>query len=423
MTCQNASNIARALPTPKRLVIKIGSSILTQALDSTFENTDSGQTQVDYHAAATAPRNESKTPASQKVDSSVQVARIQALCAEIATLKATIPEIILVSSGAVACGFSLLGFPSRPKDIIDKQACAAVGQARLLWHYEQAFREHGLQIAQILLTKDDLSNPKRYLYASAALRRLLELQAIPIINENDPVLVDELKYIETFGDNDNLAALVAGMVDADLLLILSDVDGLYTANPATNPSAKRIGEVHAIDESIFALAGESPTSGAVGTGGMASKLHAAKKAVQRGCNVAIIKGDDARNIKAFLSGADIGTYFHLPTSNIKKRRFYIGYVAIPQGKLIVDSGALRALRANKSLLPKGVLSVEGIFEAGDVVSVYDECGQEIARGKSRYNAHDSRLIIGKDSARIGEILGQSYGDCLLHKDDIALLDT
>lgn len=413
---------------PKRLVIKIGSSILTRSLDSA--------------QSTSAPESKSSLDSKGSPDSpestSVQVARIQALCAEIAALKATIPEIVLVSSGAVACGFSLLGFPSRPKDIIDKQACAAVGQARLLWHYEQAFREHGLQIAQILLTKDDLSNPKRYLYASAALRRLLELGAIPIINENDPVLVDELKYIESFGDNDNLAALVAGMIDADLLLILSDVDGLYTANPATNKDAKPIREVREIDESIFALAGEnlaniggtggqsgvanvSSMSGAVGTGGMASKLHAAKKALQRGCNVAIIKGDDARNIREFLAGAEIGTYFHLPESNIKKRRFHTAYVAIPQGRLVVDSGALKALRANKSLLPKGVLEVQGSFDAGDVVSVQSECGQEIARGKSRYNAHESRLIIGKDSACISQILGQSYGDCLLHKDDIALL--
>lgn len=374
----------------KRLVIKIGSSILTQSLDSS-EGT------------------------------CVQVERINALCAQIAALKASISEIVIVSSGAVASGFSLLGFAQRPKDIIDKQACAAVGQARLLWQYEQAFSKHSLHIAQILLTKDDLSNPKRYLYASAALRRLLELGAIPIINENDPVLVDELKYIETFGDNDNLAALVAGMIDADLLLILSDVDGLYSANPATNPNAKRISEVREISEQITSLA-EQDTNSAVGTGGMASKLKAAKKAMQTGCNVAIIKGANADNIAKFFNGEDVGTYFHLPANAMKKRKFYIGYVAIPKGKLCIDSGAQAAIKSGKSLLPKGVLEVQGSFEAGDVVGIYNPQSQEIARGKARYNGYECAQIIGRDSKDIARILGQSYGDCLIHCDDMAILE-
>lgn len=375
----------------KRLVIKIGSSILTQPLDSSSEST------------------------------CVQVERINALCTQIATLKASISEIVIVSSGAVASGFSLLGFLQRPKDIIDKQACAAVGQARLLWQYEQAFSKHSLHIAQMLLTKDDLSNPKRYLYASAALRRLLELGTIPIINENDPVLVDELKYIETFGDNDNLAALVAGMIDADLLLILSDVDGLYSANPATNPNAKRISEVLEISEQITNLA-EQDTNSAVGTGGMASKLKAAKKAMQTGCNVAIIKGANAENIAKFFNGEDVGTYFHLPANAIKKRKFYISYVAIPKGKLYIDYGAQKAIKDGKSLLPKGVLEVQGSFEAGDAVSIYTPQHQEIARGKARYSGYECAQIIGRDSKDIAKILGQSYGDCLIHCDDMAILE-
>lgn len=378
----------------KRLVIKIGSSILTNPLDSSVRES---------HKAC------------------VQVERLNALCAQIARLKQDISDILIVSSGAVASGFSLLGFPSRPKDMIDKQACAAVGQAHLLWHYEQAFSKHSLHIAQILLTKDDLSHPKHYLYASATLTRLLELGTIPIINENDPVLVDELKYIETFGDNDNLAALVASMIGADLLLILSDVDGLYNANPATNPNATRISEVVEISEQITSLA-EQSAENSVGTGGMASKLKAAKTAMQAGCNVAIIKGTEADNIARFFNGEDVGTYFHLPTNAIKKRRFYIGYVAIPRGRLIVDSGAKAALQEGKSLLPKGVLEVIGSFEIGWVVSVYDRAGAEFARGKIRYSSYDCAQIIGRDSKDIATILGQSYGDCLIHRDDMAILE-
>ncbi len=405
----------RNLERIKTLVIKIGSSILTQHLPQ------------DDKPQSKCQESGSKVESMQSIDSAqIQTERIQALSAQIAKLKKHIPEIIIVSSGAVASGFSLLGFTKRPKDIIDKQACAALGQVRLIWNYERFFGEHNIRVAQILLTKDDLSNPKRYLYAHSSLKRLLEFNVIPIINENDPVLIDELKYIETFGDNDNLAALVAGMIDADLLLILSDVDGLYTANPLTNKNAKRISEVTLINEDILRLAKTDKstskhTSTKVGTGGMQSKLLAAKKALDVGCNVAIIKGDDAQNITRFFAYEDIGTYFCLPQNSMKKRRFYIGYVAIPQGKLKLDSGAVRALFTKKSLLPKGILSVEGSFEAGDVVGIYDMQECEIARGKVRYNAQEIGQILGLESSKIAKVLGHKFGDEVIHRDDIALL--
>ncbi len=346
--------------------------------------------------------------------------RIQELTQHISKLKNKIPNIIIVSSGAVACGFKALGFDKRPKDIVNKQASAAIGQARLMWLYQEFFAQSNINVAQILLTKDDLSNRKRYLYARLALKRLLELGAIPIINENDTILVDELKYIETFGDNDNLGALVAGIVDADLLLILSDVDGLYTANPSKNPKAKQISEVVYIDEKILNLAGGSISN--VGTGGMRQKLNAAKKALEIGCDVAIIKGLEPNNIERFFNGEKIGTYFSRPYSNIKRRKFWIGYAAIPRGKIYIDDGAKTALTHNKSLLPKGIKKLDGRFKTGDIVAILDSNAQEIARGKIRYDYAEVAKIMNHNSSEIGDILGYKLCDEVIHKDDLILFE-
>ncbi len=373
----------RKLPTIETLVIKIGSSII------------SGN------------------------DLGLNNERIAAIANEISALKKQIPNIIIVSSGAVAAGFKLLGFETRPKDIVDKQASAAVGQARLIWKYEQDFAKHGINVAQVLLTKDDLSNRKRYLNARSALKRLLELKVIPIINENDTILVDELKYIETFGDNDNLGALVASLVDADMMLIMSDVDGLYTKDPTKHDDAKLINNVDYIDDSILNSAGKSISN--VGTGGMASKIQAAKKALDVGCEVAIIKGMVPENISKFFTGELIGTHFSHKDSGINRRKFWIGHAAIPKGFIIIDNGAEKALCNHKSLLAKGIVAVEGKFTAGEVVSVMTENRVEIARGKIRYSSTETQKILKKNSSEIFDILGYKVSDEVIHIDDIYLL--
>ena len=325
----------------------------------------------------------------------------------------------------MACGFKQLGLKSRPKDIVDKQASAAIGQARLMWEYQQAFSKHSLRVAQILLTKDDLTSRKRFTHAHSCIMRLLHFGIIPIINENDTILVDELKYIETFGDNDNLAALVAGTISADLLLILSDVDGLYSANPATNPDARKIDEVEDIDEGVLALT-QSDDTNLVGTGGMSSKLLATKKALNMGCAVAIIKGNEEQSITRFFELKRVGTYFALPKEILarRKKRFWIESVAIPQGKIIIDLGASQALRRNKSLLPKGILGVVGEFRSDEVVSICLQEGErllEIARGQSKYSATEVAKIARCDSRQIESILGKSRGDEVVHIDEIVLL--
>lgn len=374
----------RKIPKIETLVIKIGSSIL------------SGD------------------------DMGINATRISKIVFHVAELKKKIPNILIVSSGAVAAGFRLLGFKSRPKDIVDKQASAAVGQARLVWTYEQEFEKYSIHVAQILLTKDDLSNRKRYLNAKAALDRLLTLGVVPVINENDTILVDELKYIETFGDNDNLGALVACIVDADMLLIMSDVDGLFTGDPSKDKNAKIVSEVKDIDENIFKLAGGSFSG--VGTGGMSSKLAAAKKAVEAGCEVAIIKGMEPENITKFFNGENIGTFFSLSKEITTRRKFWIGYAAIPKGKIFVDKGAQVALLNNKSLLPKGVIGLEGKFVTGDVVGIFGEDKVEIARGKVRYTAIDINKIKGRKSSEIESVLGYKITDEVAHADDIMILD-
>ncbi|OHU85885.1 hypothetical protein BKN38_00345 [Helicobacter sp. CLO-3] len=424
----------QALHTPQTLIIKIGSSILTQdfannkaesSAQAEFNNKAESNNKTKSSSQPAQNPNSQQTPQSAQAPQSQQIPHarevqsqyLASLASQIAKLKEQIPNIIIVSSGAIAAGFKLLGFPTRPKDIADKQACAAVGQARLMWQYDEAFGAHGIQVAQILLTKDDLANRKRFYYARTTLERLLALGVIPIINENDSLLVDELKYIETFGDNDNLAALVAGMMDADLLLILSDVNGLYTADPSKDASARAIHEVSDID-SVLPLA-KSSSSG-VGTGGMNSKLNAAKKALKMGCDVAIIGGSDTSNIKRFFAKEVIGTYFKSQEGGIKKRNLWLEYATIPKGALTLDEGATIAVKSRKSLLAKGVIKCEGEFHAGEVVALLDSSGAQLGVGKARYSGAEVRKIIGKDSKEFAAILGRTLGDEVVHSNDISM---
>ncbi len=373
----------RKLPLINTLVIKIGSNIITNQINGINESF---------------------------------VAKL-AEC--ISKLRSLIDNIIIVSSGSVAAGFRYLGYKARPTDIIDKQACAAVGQTRLIQIYENQFSRFDINVAQILLTKDDLSNRRRYLNARYTLRKLLEHRSIPIINENDSVVVDELKYIESFGDNDNLSALVAGLVSADLLLILSDVDGLYDKDPSLNKDAKLISEVTYVDDEMLGYAGNSVSE--IGTGGMKSKLKAAKKALDAGCYVGIINGKDPDNILHFIENANIGTFFSHIEDPKTKKKLWLAYATIPKGDVVIDDGAVRAVRENKkSLLPSGVCDVKGRFGVGEVVRIVNGSGIEVGRGKVRYSSVDLKKIMGKKTAEIFHILGYKFGDEVIHRDDMVL---
>lgn len=340
---------------------------------------------------------------------------VQILC----DARKNIKNIVIVSSGAVGAGFKLLGFSERPQNIADKQACAAVGQARLIWEYDREFEKYGVTPAQILITKDDFANRRRYLNARYTIRRLLEMGVIPIINENDSVVIEELKHIENFSDNDNLSALVGGLIGADMLLIMSDVEGLYDSDPSQNPDAVRIDEVKYINEELLNLAGDSVSG--VGTGGMKSKLEAAGKALDAGCCVGIINGRDLENIEKFLNGDDVGTYFSHIEDPFNRRKHWIAYAAGVSGGIYVDKGAVNALINKKtSLLPSGVTKVTGTFGMGDVVAVYGPDGKEVARGKVRYPSADADRIKGKKSSDISAVLGYKFTDELIHRDDMVI---
>lgn len=344
---------------------------------------------------------------------------ISSLASAVADVNKKIKNIVIVSSGAVGAGFRYLGFTSKPKNITDKQACAAIGQARLIWFYEKEFEQYNKSVAQILITKDDFANSRRCLNARYTIRRLLEFGVIPIINENDTVVVDELKYFESFGDNDNLSALVAGLIGADLLLILSDVEGLYDKNPSVYSDAKLIHDVRYIDENMMSAAGESVSG--VGTGGMNTKLKAAKKALKAGCYVGIINGRDPENIKRFINGEMVGTYFSHTEDVFRIRKFWIAHAANVKGTVSIDSGAVKAIvDMKKSLLPSGLTGVSGRFGIGDVVSVVDSEGNEIAKGKTRYAGKDLKLIMGKKSTEIYYILGYKFSDEVIHRDDLVV---
>ena len=337
----------------------------------------------------------------------------------ICDFKKDIRNIVIVSSGAVGAGFKLLGFSERPQNITDKQACAAVGQARLIWEYDREFEKYGVTPAQILITKDDFANRRRYLNARYTIRRLFELGVVPIINENDSVVIEELKHIENFSDNDNLSALVGGLIGADMLLILSDVEGLYDKDPSKNPDAVRIGEVKYINEDLLSLAGDSVSG--VGTGGMKSKLEAAGKALDAGCCVGIINGRDLGNINRFLDGEDVGTFFSHIEDPFNRRKHWIAYAAGVSGGLHVDKGAVNALVNKKtSLLPSGVTKITGRFGMGDVVAVYGPDGKEVARGKVRYTSSDTEKIMGKKSSDISAVLGYKFTDEIIHRDDMVI---
>ncbi len=325
-------------------------------------------------------------------------------------------ELVVVSSGAIALGVERLGLPSRPRDIPGKQACAAVGQSRLMQAYEEAFAARGQPVAQVLLTHEDVQERRRYLNVKHTLERLLTSGVIPVINENDTVSVDELK----FGDNDTLAGLVAGVVEADALVLLSDVEGLYTGDPRRDADAELLATVLQVTPEVLALA--TGTTSGVGTGGMSTKVRAAARASESGIHCVITSGAVPGRLRAVLEGEAVGTLFEPTGSRRSARAAWIAHALRARGTLTVDAGAREAIVSGKrSLLPSGVHAVEGDFGRGDPVDLADAHGAVFARGLAAYDANELRRIAGRHTADIETVLGYRYLDEAVHRDDLAVL--
>ena len=338
---------------------------------------------------------------------------LRALCADCAALAGQGHRLIVVSSGAIALGRRKLKLKAGVLKLEESQAAASVGQVQLAEAYADGFAAHDIVASQVLLTLGDTEQRNRYLNARATLKTLLDLGAVPVINENDTVATAEIRY----GDNDRLAARVASMMQADLLVLLSDVDGLYTADPTRDAAATHIPDVVAITREIEAMAGESVSG--FGRGGMASKVAAAKIATAAGCDVLIAKGKDDRVLEALRKGAR-HTRFRAGATPAQARKRWIAGVLKPEGALIIDAGAARALADGKSLLPAGIRQIDGRFSRGDAVVVKDQQGHEIARGLVAYGVEDAERIAGKRSAEIVAILGYRGRDEMIHRDDLAL---
>ncbi len=344
----------------------------------------------------------------------LRTAWLDALAEDVAALRAAGRQVIIVTSGAIALGRRVLRLPRRPMRLEEKQAAAAVGQIRLARAWQQSLGRAGLETAQILITLEDTEARRRYLNARATVETLLRLGVVPVVNENDTVATGEIR----FGDNDRLSARVAVMCWAGTLVLLSDVDGLYTADPRTDADARHIPLVEAITPEIEAMAGEAATP--VGTGGMASKVLAARIATGAGCHVVLTAGNRLRPLSALRTGARC-TFFPARTSPRRARKQWIAASLGAAGRIRVDEGAVAALKRGSSLLPAGVRAVEGRFERGDAVIVEGPDGVPVAKGLSAYDAEDARRIAGRHSEQIAEVLGWRGRDEMIHRDDLVLL--
>ena len=371
---------ARILQEARRVVVKIGSSVLS----------DRG---------------------------GVHAARLDALARDLSRLSAGGMQLVVVTSGAVAAGMGRLNMQRRPRTIPGKQAAAAVGQITLMSLYEAGFSRHGIHVAQVLLTHDDLAHRRRYLNAKHTLLTLIDAQVVPIVNENDTVAVDEIQ----FGDNDTLSAQVAVLVEADLLVMLSDVAGLYETDPRMDTGAERIALVERFDEDLMAHGG---VAGPLGRGGMASKLQAAQSAARFGIPSLLTDGLRSGGVPAaFDPRREVGTLFLPLSDRIASRKHWIAYTLKPAGSLRLDAGASAAIRRDgRSLLPAGVRDVVGSFEEGACVTCLDERGREFARGLVNYGAAALTRIRGRQTAEIEATLGYKVSDEVIHRDDLALLE-
>ena len=334
---------------------------------------------------------------------------------QIAQLLAKGNEVVLVSSGAIAEGIVRLGWTTRPESIHELQAAAAVGQMGLIQAYESSFKRYDRHTAQILLDHDDLASRQRYLNARGALQTLIGLNVVPIVNENDTVVTDEIR----FGDNDSLAALVANLIDADMLVILTDKNGLYDANPDNNPNAQLVSEAMADDSSLDALAGGS--SGSLGRGGMITKLQAARLAARSGCSTVIAGGRNQQILHQVAAGENVGTLLSASQKPLAARKQWLAGQLQVKGKLILDAGAVKVLtEQGRSLLAVGVSAVQGKFTRGELVSCVDSHGVEIARGLVNYNSDEANRIKGQSTEAISKILGYRDDDELIHRDNLVI---
>ncbi|WP_432832004.1 glutamate 5-kinase [Dactylosporangium sp. CA-092794] len=358
----------------RRIVVKVGSSSLT----TTAGGLDEGRVEALVEALAAAPA-----------------------------------EVVLVSSGAIAAGLAPLGLPRRPRDLATQQAAASVGQGLLMRAYNDAFARHGRVVGQVLLTVDDVTRRAHYRNAYRTLRRLLDLKAIPIVNENDTVATEEIR----FGDNDRLAALVAALVHADLLVLLSDVAGLYTADPSL-PASRAITDVRSFDD----LAGidiRRPGKAGVGTGGMVTKVEAARIATTSGIPVVLASAPHAAEV---LAGDPVGTLFHRQRERPQARLFWLAHATTPRGRLHLDPGAVRAVvGGHASLLAAGITAVDGRFAAGDPVDLVDTAGMPVARGLVNYDATELPPLLGRSTGELAAELGPAYEREVIHRDDLVLL--
>lgn len=367
------------LPNPCRIVIKVGTRLLTHS---------TGKLNLGY---------------------------MERLVRELADLRNQGHEVILVTSGAIGAGRGRLNMSRSPVSIPEKQAMAAVGQGVLIQIYEKLFSEYGLVVGQILLTRTDLINRRNYINACNTVITLLKLGVIPIINENDSVSIEEIK----FGDNDRLSALVAGLSDAQLLVILTDVDGLYTSNPRKNPEAKLIRVVENIDTEIKSGADKSDDD--LATGGMITKIHAAEIASNSGVAMYISNGADPGVVSRLINGEHVGTFFCPQKHYLNRRKRWIAYGQVIKGSVTIDNGACNALcREGKSLLPIGVIAVEGSFSQGDLVTVLDQEGNELGRGLSNYSNEEMVLIQKKISSEIAAIIDRPVAEEVIHRNNLII---
>ena len=373
----SAEEGATRLHTAKRIIVKIGSTLLVES-------------------------------------ESVRAEWLDNLVGDITRMRRAGQEVVLVSSGAIALGRAKLG-PERPRKLEEKQAAAALGQPLLMSALAAAFGAHQISVAQALLTLDDTETRRRWLNARATLETLLRAGAVPIINENDTIATDEIRY----GDNDRLAARVAQMLGADLLILLSDVDGLYSADPRRDASAQHIPHLTEITPAYEAMASGANRDAAVGSGGMTTKLMAAKIAFQAGCATVITAGDRPHPIAA-LHGDARATWIHPPLTPDKAREIWLRGHLTPEGALIVDAGAAHALRQGASLLPVGLVDIDGRFDRGAAVAIKDTSGTTIAKGVTAYSADDAERIKGLQSEAVAETLGVRGRPALVHRDDLVL---
>jgi glutamate 5-kinase len=362
----------------RRLVVKIGSILLVEQ--------DSGAIRRDW---------------------------LDALCDDIVELRAGGTEVVLVSSGAIAVGRRQLGIERKSLMLEEKQASAATGQIRLAHAWQEALARHDVTVAQVLVTLADTEERRRHLNARNTIETLLRLGAMPVINENDTVATEEIR----FGDNDRLAARVAQMISADTLVLLSDIDGLYSADPRDNPAAEFIAEVTEITPQITAMAGAAPSG--YSSGGMVTKLDAARIARDAGCAMAIADGKRRRPLQAMLNGARCTWFPTTAQPRAARKRWIAGSVA-PSGEITIDDGAAHALANGKSLLPAGVTAVTGMFQRGDLVVIHDHAGRSLGRGLTAYSSDDARRILGHKSREIEALLGYRGRDEMIHRDDLVL---